>query len=113
MSDVSLPDQFKELEPFAREWALASEGERNRKRLSSRIDDIQAFYNGMLPRMNEIMSYLNQFPLTQMPEEARRLFHLTLSLAEGAAAVKFYGQPSVVDGFDATRFVPIETDKTT
>jgi hypothetical protein len=31
---------------------------------------------------------------------------MTLSLAEVAPAVELFGQPSVVDGYDITRFTP-------
>lgn len=102
-----LPEQFKELEPFVGVWALATERERNRKRLSSTMEEIRAFYDAMVPRMEAIMEYLNRFPLEQMPEEARRLFYLSLSLAEVANAVEFYGQPGVIDGFDPERFLPM------
>src|SRR5713101_6531803 len=104
MSQSLLPVQFSELEPFAREWAFATTTERNRKRLSSSMDEIKAFYDAMLTRIDAILTYLNQFPLDAMPQDARWLFDLALSLAEVAPAVECYGQPSVIDGFEAARF---------
>jgi hypothetical protein len=104
-----LPKQFHDLEKFVEQgWSLATERERNAKRLSSSMAEIQALYDAILPKMDEIISHLNQFPLDSMPEDARRLFYLTLSLAEVAPAVEFYKQPEVVDGFPASRFVPID-----
>ncbi len=107
-SDQALPAGFQDLEGFVGSWALASERERNRQRLSSSMAEIQTLYDALLPRMDEIIGYLNQQPLNDMPADAKRLFHLSLSLAEIAPAVEFYKQPEVVDGFPPERFVPVE-----
>ncbi|MBA2526252.1 MAG: hypothetical protein H0V18_10820 [Pyrinomonadaceae bacterium] len=107
-SDQTLPAGFEDLERFVDAWSLASERERNRQRLSSSMEEIQALYDALLPRMDEVIGYLNQQPLNDMPEDARRLFHLSLALAEIAPAVEFYKQPEVVDGFPPDRFVPVE-----
>ena len=107
-SDRSLPAGFEDLERFVDSWSLASERERNRQRLSSTMEEIQSLYDALLPRMEEIIGYLNQQPLNNLPDDARRLFHLSLALAEIAPAVEFYKQPEVVDGFPPDRFVPVE-----
>ncbi len=107
MDKPSLPNEFNDLEPFAA-WALPTERERNHKRIHSQMSEIQSLYDTMVPRMGAIMEYLNMLPLDDMPEDARRLFHMTLSLAEVAPAVEFYQQPRVIDGFPAERFVPID-----
>ena len=107
MSERLLPESFQDLEPFAAAWSLATEKERNRRRVSSTMEEIQAFYAAVLPRMEMIIAYLNQFPLETMPAEAQRLFYLTFSLAEVAPAVELFKQPGVVDGYDAARFVPV------
>jgi len=106
MSDRLLPEPFRDLEPFAG-WALATEKERNRKRLASTMEEIQAFYDAILPRMEAVIAYLNQFPLDAMPADAQRLLSLTFSLAEISTAVELFKQPSVVDGYDASRFVAL------
>ena len=106
MSQSLLPRQFTDLEPFASGWSLAEERARNQKRLTSTMEELQTFYDAIFPRMEAILEYLEQFPLDAMPEEVRRLFLLTLSLAEIAPAVELFGQPGVIDGFESTRFVP-------
>lgn len=108
MSDQTLPQGFQDLEGFVAAWSRASERERNRQRLSSSMPEIQALYDALLPRMDAIIGFLNTQPLNDMSEEARRLFHLSLSLAEIAPAVEFYKQPEVIDGFPPERFVPVE-----
>lgn len=105
--DQKLPAGFEDLERFAGAWAVPTERERNRQRLSSSMAEIQELYDALLPRMEAIIGHLNQYPLTNMPEDVTRLFHLSLALAEIATAVEFYKQPEVVDGFPPDRFVPI------
>jgi hypothetical protein len=106
MSDHVFPEPFRDLEPLAG-WALETEAERNRKRLASTMAEIQAFYDAMLPRMEAVIDYLNQFLLEAMPADAQRLLHLTFSLAEVSTAVELFKQPGVVDGYDARRFVAV------
>ena len=101
--DLGFPEQFKELEHFINGWALATETERNRKRLSSPMKEIQAFYDAVLPQMEPILTYLKPYPLDEMPEHAEKLFYLCLSLAEVTTAVENYRQPSVIDGFESGR----------
>ena len=107
MTARKLPSAFDDLEPFV-SWALAKEQERTSKRLACSIEDIQAFYDTMSARIEAAMEYLNQLPLDNMPPEAERLFHMSLSLMEVANAVEMFHNPSVIDGFDVKRFTPVE-----
>ena len=109
MSNRQLPAQFPDLEPFAG-WALSDEVSRGRKRSSSAMQEIQAFYDAMLPRMEDVLGYLNAHPLNELPREAERLMNMVLSLAEIGPAVEFYGEPSVIDGFPTERFLPVAVD---
>ena len=104
MPEARLPEQFRDLEQWMA-WSLETEGERSDHRQASAMEDITAFYEAMLARMDEVLPYLEQFNLEELPDDARRLFYLTLSLAEVAPAVEQFGQPSVVDGYDIKRFV--------
>ena len=107
-SGATLPAQFNELERFVEEWALPTQAERHRRRLSSSIEALRALYDAIVPRMDEIIGYLNQFTVEEQPSDARRLFYLTMSLAEIAMAVELFKQPAVVDGFDPRRFLAVE-----
>ncbi len=106
MAERLLPEAFRDLEPYVASWALATERERSAKRQTSTMAELRAFYDAVLPRMEEILAYMARFPLDNIPDDVRRLFFLTLSLAEVAPAVELFGQPSVVDGCDIARFVP-------
>lgn len=103
MSNDRLPEQFKDLESFVGTWALATQTERKKKRLSSTIAELRIFHDTILPRMDAIITYLNQFPLENLPEDAKRLFDLALSFMEVAPAVEIFGQPDVPEAFAADR----------
>ena len=102
--NTQLPQGFSDLEQFV-EWALPSSTERNRKRRASSMDEINAFYNAILPRLEQILAYLDQFSLREMPQDARRLLYLSLSLAEVTIAVELFHEPKVTGGCDPERFV--------
>jgi selenocysteine lyase/cysteine desulfurase len=108
-SDTSLPAGFAELEPFVVEWAVARSSERASKRWASDMDEINGFYVAMLSHLESALDHLDAFDLDTMPERERRLFHLTLSLAEIAGAVEVYGQPRVPYAFSPERYMPTES----
>jgi hypothetical protein len=101
-----LPSGFSDLEQFA-EWSLPTSAERNKKRLGSSMDEITSLYNALLPRIGGILAYLDQFSLQEMPQDARRLMFLALSLAEVSIAVELFHEPKVTGGCDPARFVVV------
>jgi hypothetical protein len=100
----TLPVEFADLEPFA-DWGLAAEGGRYAKRLSSTMDELQAFYDAAFPRLEAAESYLKQFELDTLPEDAKRLLWLCCSLVTVSFPVEVWRQPRVPDSgassFDA------------
>lgn len=107
MAGVSLPEPFQSLEPF-RDWALATERERRAKRLSSSMEEIQAFYDALFPQLEAVVAYLDQFPLDQLPAEAQPLYSLTLSLVEVTSAVELYHHPHILEAIEPARFRRVE-----
>jgi hypothetical protein len=108
MSDARLPNQFRELEPLASMWILPTEAERHARRLASNIAELRALYDVLMPRIEEVLAYLSEFPLEHLTPGGRNLLHLACSLAEIGPAVELYGQPEVPDGYDSRRFIPAE-----
>jgi len=92
-----LPPEFSDLERFAKDWCLASEPERYAKRLASSMDEIQAFYDALFPRAQEVIAYLEKFPLHELPDDARRLLHLLYSLILVSFPVEIWRQPYLPD----------------
>lgn len=103
MAEAQLPDQFQDLNAYF-EWSLGSERERSAKRQASDIAALEEFYATMFPRMEEILQFLAQYPLDNIPADVQLLLNLTFMLAEIAPAVENFGQPSVIDGYDVARF---------
>ena len=59
--------------------------------------EIQAFYDAGMPRLREIMAYLDQFEFRDLPREELHLLHLAYSLIMASLPVEVWSQPRVVD----------------
>ena len=106
-----LPARFRELEYLAQQWALPTENQRSAKRWSASAEEFQEFYDAVVPHINNILAYLDQFSLENMQEDASLLFHLSLALAESAPHVEFYkGAAKVPHSFDARRMLATRGD---
>jgi hypothetical protein len=97
MADTLLPAPFGDLEPFAAGWCLATEPERYRKRLSSSMDEMLAFYNACMGRFDDAVAYCDSFPLDDLPDDAQNLLYLLYSLVTVSFPVETWHQPNVVD----------------
>lgn len=95
-----LPAEFSNLEAYAREWALEDGPSRASMRRSSTKAEMREFYDAMIGQLDSIMKYLNRYGAKEMPEDARRLLCLTLSLAEVSRSIERPG----TEGLDESRF---------
>lgn len=93
---ATFPPEFADLEPLAG-WALPTERERYAKRLASSMDELQAFYDAVFPRLDEGMDYLDRYPYDDMPEDARNLLWLLSALVTVSFPVEVWRQPRVPD----------------
>ncbi|HZU49079.1 MAG TPA: hypothetical protein VFA16_17765 [Mycobacterium sp.] len=93
---MALPAEFADLEPFL-DWALATEPERYAKRLSSSMAEMQAFYDAAFPHLDDVIAYCDQFPLDDLPDDARTLMHLMQSLITVSFPIEAWKQPKVPD----------------
>ena len=96
-----LPPEFADLEPFS-EWCLASEPERYQKRLSSSMQDMQAFYDAITPRAEAALAYCDTFALDNMPDDALNLMHLLYSMIMVSFPVECWKQPRIPDSGAST-----------
>lgn len=92
-----LPAEFVDLEPFVDAWCVDNEPERWQRRLDASMAEMRVFYDACFPRAEEAIAYLDKFPLHEMPDDARRLFHLLEALALVSYAVEVWGQPLPVN----------------
>jgi hypothetical protein len=93
---TSLPAPFSDLEPFT-DWCLETEAERYAKRLASTMDEMQAFYDAALPRLDEAATYLSDLDLRALPADATNLLWLMYSLVNVSFPVEVWRQPRVPD----------------
>jgi hypothetical protein len=97
MGERLLPAEFSDLEPWVADWCLESEPERYAKRLSSTMQEIQAFYDAIHPRAEAAMQYLDRLPLDALPDDALRLLKLLYSFILMSFAVEIWKQPYIPD----------------
>jgi hypothetical protein len=97
VSTTMLPSEFSDLEPFAAKWCLAGEDERYQERLASTMDEMQAFYDAIVPRANDAMDYCDKSPLDDLPEDSLNLLHLLYSMVMVSFPVEAFGQPHIPD----------------
>jgi hypothetical protein len=97
-----LPAQFADLEAFAPAWCMASEPERLAKRLSSTMAEMQAFYDAIVPRAEDVIAHLDMFSLDALPEKETNLLHLAYSMIQVSFPVECWHQPNVPDTGSAT-----------
>ncbi|MFT5134868.1 MAG: hypothetical protein ACI9SC_003350 [Gammaproteobacteria bacterium] len=102
----SLPAKFAAIEPFVAAWSLENELLRSQRRWSASVEEYEAFYDAMLPVLDDVLSYLDQYKLGAIPDEALPLYHLTLAFAEAAPHNELYECANEVpNSFSASRFV--------
>ncbi|MFT4584321.1 MAG: hypothetical protein ACI915_005465 [Gammaproteobacteria bacterium] len=103
MTTRELPAQFAELIPLTQAWGQETETERNNARVTSEMEDIQAFYNAVMPHMENILTFLGEYDDTA-EAPVRNLAFLAKSFIEASVCVELFHAPTVPDGFDYRRF---------
>ena len=101
MSEALLPPEFADLEPLAG-WALPSERERYDKRVASTMDELQAFYDAAFPRLEDALTYLEQFSMDALHDDATNLLWLYCALVTVSFPVEVWRQPRVPDSGAST-----------
>ena len=61
------------------------------------MDDIQAFYDAVSRGPRRQSTYCDQFPLDDLPDDARNLLHLLYSMVMVSFPVECWGQQRVPD----------------
>jgi hypothetical protein len=102
-----LPVEFSDLEPFS-EWCLATEAVRYAKRLASSMDEMQAFYDAALPRLEGALAYLDKFEMDSLPDDAGQLLLLCYSLVNISFPVEVWHQARVPDSGAASMDLVVE-----
>ena len=105
MTEPALPEPFEDLAPFV-DWALETERARTEKKVGASMDEVRAFYDAVLPRLDAMIEHLEGFSDGDMPAPAHRLYLMALSLVEVASLVEHYGQREAIEACDPLRYEP-------
>jgi hypothetical protein len=97
VADALLPPAFSDLEPYAATWCRATERERFAQRMASSMEEMQAFYDAIVPRAEEALAHCDRYPLDDMPADAERLLQLLHSLVMVSFPIEAWRQPHVPD----------------
>jgi hypothetical protein len=95
-----LPEPFADLEGFAADWAKETFKERYAQRMASTQADLQTFFDAVYPRMDDMVAYLDQYPVGELPADARALYCIACALMDVAPAVEIFKQPTVPLGME-------------
>lgn len=93
-TDKQLPARFSDLEPFLAQWAVTGKSARHRRRLESTPEERQAFYDAVLPRIQDMVRFIDEEPMQQLSDARRRLLQLALSLIEVSMTIEIYNADS-------------------
>ena len=105
VTEAMLPEPFADLAPWL-DWALESERARTAKKVASSMEELRAFYDALMPRMEEIVAYLEGVAAGDMPAPAHRLYLMTLSLVEVSNLVEIYKRRDIIEACDPLDFNP-------
>ena len=106
-----LPKKFAALEPFVDLWAFDTELQRSQRRWSASEQEYRDFYNAMMPVLDEVLDYVDQYELGKIADEALALYHLALAFAEAAPHNELYECANQVpNSFTASRFIAAHGD---
>jgi hypothetical protein len=103
-TDTILPSGFEDLSRYLPQWLHATEIDRNRFRVARALPELQDFYDTMMPRLEDIANFLNDFPLDALPRECANLLELALMAMEVAPATEYYNSPDVPNAVEHEKF---------
>jgi hypothetical protein len=95
---------FSNLEQYIAAWGLPTVEERIARRTSSTLEEMQEFHNAMVPSLEDIINFLNQFPCDEIPAEYLPLKNTVLSLLHVDRPVNKWNKTLLDDAGDPRLF---------
>jgi hypothetical protein len=111
MTEPLLPAEFAGLLPFVADWALETEERRQKKRATSTLAEVRAFYDAAFPHLPAIIAWLDRYALAdldagRLPPEAKRLHLIALACMEASHPVEMgWSATDIDDAFPIERLV--------
>jgi len=97
-----LPEEFADLAHLTA-WGETTEKSRMARRISSSMAELADYYSTMLPRMEAIAEYLDQWDLPDLPDAAKPLLYMALMYMEAAVCVELFKDPDVPESSPAEK----------
>ena len=86
---MNTPD-FSDLSGFIDKWGLETAHERLQKRSATDLPELKAFYDAVTPRLEEMIVFLNQFPVDEIPEQFKPIAYMALAICEVDDAINVW-----------------------
>ena len=98
-NNLSLPENFKELEVYVPEWSLKTEKERSIKRACTPLEKLKKFQHETIGHIEKIIEYLNTFENDPelLPSDARRLYSLAQMIMEASVPIDLNWKTSDIE----------------
>jgi hypothetical protein len=97
-----LPEEFADIEHLSG-WAEPTESARMTRRISATMAELTDYYSTLLPRMEAIAEYLDQWDLDELPDSAKPLLYMALMFMEAAVSVELFKDPDVPESSPAEK----------
>ncbi len=97
-----LPEEFADLEHFA-DWGESTEKQRMARRIGSTMAELTDYYSTLLPRMEAMAEYLDQWTIPDLPAPAKKLLYMGLMYMEAAVSVELFKDPDVPESSPAEK----------
>lgn len=107
MLKVQKPD-FSEIAAFLPVWGLPTSPERVAQRARSSMEEVRCFHEAMLPRLEEVIDYLNQFAIGDIPPEDLPLAYAALAMCEIDNPVR-WREVHLSSGYDVLAMIEKDT----
>ena len=97
MTAHALPAGFEDLQPFAEQWVLPDQRARYLARLDASMDELQTFYDAAMARIDDVLAYLEQYPVDELSDEGVNLLWLYCALCNVSFPIEVWRQQRVPD----------------
>ena len=98
------PAQLQVLDPYVAQWGLPTLQQRREKRLRSTLEELREFHDAMLPHLEAVIEFLNQFPPDRIPDEHRALGYAALAMCEVDDPVNKWRSVTLTEALDPRHF---------
>ena len=98
----SLPAHLADLERFSN-WILPTDAERVHRRMSASMEEARSFYDAVAQRVPDLLEFIDRFPLSDLPPQAKNAWYLLASFIQAAMAVEMWRSTIFKYGLDETR----------